>query len=143
MRIKPKPLVGLLLNPFGIDPRSIEYHNDELQVAARRGRGIPIANLATAPIVNKGFVSSTLQIVVDDGTRVTLRGARHSDATTFGETVKADWIAYNTARFENERPAINAILRIITDLSEPSRYPSSRLAMTGSLSTGLPVQISI
>jgi len=118
-------LLGFLTNPFGVYPRSIEYQNDKLLLIARRGRGVHISDLATAPLVTKNFVGSTLQIAVDDGTWVTLRGANYSDALSFGENVKADWIAYNTARFENERPAINAILRIVADLSEPSRYPSA------------------
>lgn len=117
--------MGLLMNPFGVHPRSFEFGNAKLQVVGRRSRGIHVANLATSPLVSKGFLGSTLQIEVDDGTRVALRGTRHGEAKEFGDAVKADWIAYNTARFESERPVIDFIRQAIADLSKPSRYPSA------------------
>lgn len=126
-RIKSKPLIGLILNPFGVHAHSIELHNDELLVAARRDRRIQIASLAATPSVSKGFMGSTLKISIDDGTNVALRGSRHSDAISFRETVQSNWIAHNTARFEKERSTVDSILGIIAKLSEPARYPSAYL----------------
>jgi DNA helicase IV len=123
--LKPKPIVGFILNPFGVHARSIEYQNGELRINTRHGRGIHLANLAAAPLVTKRFGGSTLQISVDDGTGVSLRGANHSEATSFSDSIKADWVGYNTARFEAERSAINEILHTIAELSAPSCYPSA------------------
>jgi DNA helicase-4 len=124
-RIKTKPLLGFLTNPFGIHPRSIEYHSDKLRVVARRNQGVDIAHLATAPSVTKGYFGSNLQIDADDGATIKLRGVRHSDAETFSEIIKDDWINHNTARFESKRSAVELIQRDITELSEALRYPSA------------------
>lgn len=124
-RIEARPLLGFLTNPFGIHPRSVEYHNNEMQVATRRVQGIKIAHLATAPSVTKGYIGSTLQITSDDGAMIKLRGVRHKDAEAFREVIKSDWVGYNTARFESKRSAIDVIQRAIAELSEASRYPSA------------------
>lgn len=118
-------MLGFLTNPFGIHPRSIEYHNNELWVAARRVRGIHIAHLATAPSVTKGYIGSTLHVTADDGAKITLTGVRYNDAETFSEVIKSDWIGYNAARFESKRSAIDVIQRAMAELSEASRYPSA------------------
>ena len=115
------------MNPFGVHARSMELHHDELLVAARRDRRIQIGSLKTIPSVTTGLMGSTLKVAIDDGTSVALRGARHSDAISFKETVQSNWIAHNTARFEKERSTIDDILGVIANLSEPSRYPSAYL----------------
>ncbi|EDZ43542.1 helicase IV [Rhodobacteraceae bacterium HTCC2083] len=115
------------MNPFGVHARSIELHDSELLVSARRDRRIQVGSLKTTPSVTTGLMGSTLKVAIDDGTSVALRGARHSDAISFREIVQSNWIAYNTARFEAERSIINDILSVITKLSEPSRYPSAYL----------------
>ncbi|MEO1378857.1 MAG: UvrD-helicase domain-containing protein [Pseudomonadota bacterium] len=127
MRLKPKPFMGFLLNPFGVHARSIEFRNDRLDIQARRAKDIRIANLLAAPKVTKGFGGSTFQISVDNGTMVSLRGANHTQATSFSNNIKAKWMAHNTARYEAERLAINEILGAMSDLFEPSRYPSACL----------------
>ncbi|PID46349.1 MAG: hypothetical protein CSB47_04550 [Proteobacteria bacterium] len=86
-RIRPKPLIGFLLNPFGVHARSLELHNDELLVIARREQHIQIANLKTAPSITTGFWGSMLNVAIDNGTSVALRGVRHSDANSFKEAV--------------------------------------------------------
>ena len=117
--------MGFLLNPFGVHARSIEYQDDKLQVVARHVRGVHISNLSTAPRVTKGFGGSTLQISVDDGTGFALRGTKHGEAIAFSDSIKTDWIAYNTTRLEAERSTIDELIRVIAELSEPSRYPSA------------------
>jgi len=118
-------LLGFLTNPFGVYPRSIEYRSHELRVATRRVQVIRIADLANAPSVTKGYLGSTLLVTSDDGTTITLRGVRHSEAETFREVVERDWVGYNTARFESRRSAIDVIQRAIAELSEASHYPSA------------------
>ena len=117
--------MGILLNPFGVHAQSLEYRNKRLRVIGRHGREIQISSLTTVPLVVKGFGGSTLQVSVDDNTGVALRGARHGEAISFRDSIKTDWIVYNTERFEAERSAIDRLLRIIAELSEPSLYPSA------------------
>lgn len=126
-RIRPKPLIGFLLNPFGVHARSLELHNDELLVFARREQHIQIADLKTAPSITTGFWGSMLNVAIDNGTSIALRGVKQSDANSFKEAVQSKWIAHNTARFEKERSIIDGILGVISELSEPSRYPSAFL----------------
>jgi DNA helicase-4 len=114
-----------LTNPFGFHPRSIDYQSNELRGVARRVQGIRIADLATAPSITKGYVGSTLQVAADDGTKITLRGVRHSDAETFREVIKRDWVGYHTARFKSKRSAIDVVQQAMAELSEALRYPSA------------------
>jgi len=125
MRVKEKPILGFLLNPLGVHARSLEYQNDRLRVTARHNRSIHISSLTTAPLVTKGLGGGRLQISVDDGTKVALRGAKYADAISFSDSITADWVAYNTSRFEAERLAIDAILLTIAELSQPVSYPSA------------------
>jgi DNA helicase-4 len=115
------------MNPFGVHARSIELHDSELLVSARRDRRIQVGSLKTTPSVTTGLMGSTLKVAIDDGTSVALRGARPSDAISFRDNVQSNWIAHNTARFEKERSTIDDILGVIANLSEPSRYPSAYL----------------
>ena len=117
--------MGFILNPFGTHAHSIDYQSDRLRITARHSRTVHISKLATAPVVTKGFGGSRLQLSVDNGTTVALRGAKYADAISFSDGIKADWIAYNTSRFEAERLVIDAILGSIAALSEPVRYPSA------------------
>jgi len=124
-RLKQKPLIGIFLNPLGVQARHLEYQNDHLRVTAKHSRSLHISSLTTAPLVTKGLGGGRLQISVDDGTKVALRGAKYADAISFRDSITADWVAYNTSRFEAERLAIDAILRTIAELSQPVRYPSA------------------
>lgn len=117
--------MGLLLNPFGIHARSIDYQNDVLNINARRKRTIQVANLASPPSVTRGFIGSTLKISVDEGTQFLLRGANYREARSFSDSVTAGWTAYNTAKFDAEHLAVHQVLRVIADLSQPTRYPSA------------------
>jgi len=118
-------LLGFLTNPFGFHPRSIEFHNNELQVAGRRVRGFPIASLVASPSVTKNYFGSSLRLSFDDGTTATLRGVRHREAISFGDFVQAEWTVYNNGRFEAELFTIDAVLGCLAELAEPSRYPSA------------------
>ena len=124
-RIESKPLIGFLLNPFGTHARSIDYENGVVSINARRKQDIQVADLSAPPLVTRGFVGSTLKITVDKGTQVLLRGANHKDARSFSDHVKTGWTAHNIAKFNAERLAIHEVLRVITELSQPTRYPSA------------------
>jgi DNA helicase-4 len=124
-RIESKPLIGFLLNPFGTHARSIDYENGVVSINARRKQDIQVADLSAPPLVTRGFVGSTLKITVDKGTQVLLRGANHKDARSFSDRVKTGWTAHNIAKFNAERLAIHEVLRVITELSQPTRYPSA------------------
>lgn len=115
------------MNPLGLHARSVELLGDELLVSARRDRRVQIGSLKTRPSVTKNFMGSTLNVSIDDGTSVVLRGAKHCDAISFKEIVQSNWIAYNTEQFEKERSTVDDILLAIGELSAPSRYPSAYL----------------
>ncbi|WP_306047825.1 UvrD-helicase domain-containing protein [Nioella sp. MMSF_3534] len=124
-RVKPQPLVGFLLNPLGRHARSIDFRDQELTVHAGSIQRLHLKDLAATPSVEKGLMGSTLSITSDGGNRTLMRGVRFDQATSFANTVRASWIAYNTAQFEEERISIDEVLRALAELSNPSRYPSA------------------
>ncbi|MEP1207756.1 MAG: UvrD-helicase domain-containing protein [Rhizobiaceae bacterium] len=123
--IRPKPIVGFLLNPFGVHAQRIEYRDQELSIEARQRRCVHLDSLTAAPSVSKGIGGSTLSISIDDGTSCLLKGATHERAASFADAVRADWINFNTARFEAQRLIIDELLKVIAELYQPQSYPSA------------------
>ncbi len=126
-RIKSKPLLGILLNPFGSSPREIECRDEELLLRGRRDARVHLKDLSAAPKVKKGLLGSSVIVASANSPSHTLKGAKRNDAVSFAEAVRAAWIAYNTGQFELERACIDAVLRAIAELENPTLYPSACL----------------
>lgn len=124
-RLKPKPLVGLLLNPFGRHAKCIGYEGNEIVIKARNGAVAKLSELSSAPRVETGFWGSTLRVQLDDQPSHLLKGVRSRDATIFSDRIRLDWEAINQAEFEQSRATIDALNLKISELSSPKTYPSA------------------
>ena len=125
MRIQPKPIAGLILNPFGVYARAIVFKDRRLCIRSRRRRDIHLGNLAEAPALTGGILGTTLVFHSDDGDTYRLKGARYEQALAFAEAVRTSWCDYHSSLFATEAPVIKALLRVIADLSAPACYPSA------------------
>ncbi|WP_170756510.1 UvrD-helicase domain-containing protein [Ruegeria lacuscaerulensis] len=124
-RIRSKPIIGFFLNPLGTHARQLTFEDQELTVGMRRAHQLHLSDLAEAPTVTKGLFGSKLTVRADDNSTYLLKGARHREAMSFAEVVRAQWLGYNRERFLAEAPSITDLLRTIDDLSDPKRYPSA------------------
>ena len=122
-RLKNQPILGILLNLFGARPREIELRFGDLFVVSGRGKSGSVSGLLGPPIVRKGWLSSTFSMEFSDRT-LRMNAVRYGDAKAFAETVKQAWTAHVRDRVEVERPNIERILAAISELAEPTRYPS-------------------
>jgi DNA helicase-4 len=123
-RVRSKPVLGRLLNPFGLQPREIELKSGELVVLSGRGGNGSVSGLLDAPKVEKGWLSSTVRMEFTDRS-LAVGAVTHSDAESFSEAVKQAWIAHVTDQVETERQAIDGVLGAIAELTNPTRYPSA------------------
>ncbi len=125
MRIRPKPFLSLLFNPFGMHARGMEYRDRELLIDARRVLKIQLSNLAASPATTNGLLATTIRIQIDDGSNIALKGVDHQNAHIFVRHVQEDWIAFNVELLEEKRSEIDAILSALEALDLPTRYPAA------------------
>ncbi len=124
-QVKSKPIAGFVLNPIGTHPRQLSFQDQKLTVGTNHNGQVHLSDLADAPSVARKLLGSQLSVRTDDNTKYLLKGAKHSEAIAFAETVRTQWLAYNRVRFEAEASAISDLLRTIAELSDPVRYPSA------------------
>ncbi|MEM7602955.1 MAG: UvrD-helicase domain-containing protein [Verrucomicrobiota bacterium] len=126
-RLQPKPLIGFICNPFGRYAKALEYRDGEVSVLARRPQSIDLRDIASAPVITRGFGGSDLTIQCEDGSSTLLKGASPQKARAFAKAIETDWIAYIAERFEARRSEIDAVLDAIAELATPTRYHSACL----------------
>ena len=123
--LKPKPLVGFLLNPFGRHARYVEYDGHQIVVQAWHVATAKLRELSAAPTVESGFWGASLRLQLDDQPVHLLKGVRFKDAVNFLDAIRNDWAASNQADFEQRRVAVDALLLEIEQLSDPATYPAA------------------
>lgn len=126
-RLQQKPLLGLILNPLGRQPKSFAYQDGQVHVFSRKPRKLGLDEITSAPLVNHGLLGSELTIRCNNDLITSLKGANRQHASAFARTVEADWIAHNARRFEANRTLIDRILTVIGELEAPTGYPSACL----------------
>ena len=125
-RIQQRPLIGLIVNPFGQTARAIELEGEKLRVV-RRGQTayFPLASVSHPPSVRRGALGSTIAVPSDIAEDIVLRGARHADAQAFSDEVKQHWINLNLAAWERASDRFDHIHSKICALASPDSYPAA------------------
>jgi DNA helicase-4 len=126
IRLKKRPLVGFLADPFNKSARAIELDGDQILIT-RRGRvaTMPLQSIASAPFLRKGILGTALTIRSGDSRDVTLKGAGDHAAHDFSEQVSAAWTRVNLEALESEAARLDRILASVLSLAAPSRYPAA------------------
>lgn len=120
-----KPLLGLLLNPWGSAAQAIELREDALWATGGHHARVPLSEISSAPVVRKGLLSSTVTLPNDAGRNLTVRGVDHAAAAAFSNTVHGAWTRFNLGLLEKEAPRIDGLLAGLAELQNPTRYPSA------------------
>jgi DNA helicase IV len=125
-RIEQRPLIGLIVNPFGRTAKVIEIDGDNLRIT-QRGQStlFPFANVSQPPFVKRGALGSTLSVPSDSGMHIVLLGASNVDAEVFSEEVKRTWISVNLKAWEKESGHFEQIYTKVCSLTNPSSYPAA------------------
>lgn len=126
IRLQQRPLLGLLVNPFGSTARALEMEGEHLRVV-RRGKVelLPLETLQEPPSVRKGTFGSTVVVPSSVNGNAVLRAAQHAKALAFTEDVKAAWSNFNLAALQREAERFERIFTGVVALSEPTRYPAA------------------
>lgn len=124
-RLQQRPLLGLLVNPFGTTFQAMELDGDYLRVT-RRGltSSVSLEAISAAPLVRKGTVGATMTVATAER-HLVVRGLRHPDAYLFAEEVKRAWIGFNLSALEREADSLLRLHRAIAELAKPTRYPAA------------------
>ena len=126
IRLKQRPLLGLLVNPFGKTARVMELDGYHLRIT-RRGKtaSMSLEALSAAPIVRKGALGTILTVSSGQDDEIILKGAAYNDARVFSEGVKEAWIIFHLAALEKETGRFERIHAAVAALTRPIRYPAA------------------
>ena len=126
IRLQQRPLLGLLVNPFGTTARVIELDGHQLRITKRgQTTSMSLQALSAPPAVRKGALGAMLTLPSGENDDIILRGASNVDAKAFSDGVKDAWINFNLTAFEKEAGRFERIHAAVAALSQPSRYPAA------------------
>ena len=128
IRLQQRPLLGFLVDPFGLSARAMALDEDHIRIT-RRGQvtTVSLQALTQPPALRKGMLGTALTINSQEHNDVTLKGAGNVAAREFAEEVKEAWTRFNLAALDKEAARLDRVLAGVLALAAPSRYPSACL----------------
>ena len=128
IRLQQRPLLGLLLNPFGKTARAMTLDGQDLQLIGRgQTKLVSLAAITAPPIVRKGTFGTSIAIPSAEPITIEVRGAAHAPANEFSDALKEAWIGFNLSALEKEAGRFERNHAAVTALTRPSRYPAACL----------------
>ena len=128
MRLEQRPLIGLLVNPFGLTAKAVELNDDSLRVFRRRGvEAISLQAVSAMPFMRRGVLVPRLVVPVADAADIVLKGARGVKIAPFAAHITEAWIRVTLKALEKEHPRIECLLVELRGLAEPTFYPAACL----------------
>ena len=128
IRLQQKPLLGLLVNPFGKTARRIDLDAEYLRIMSRgQTRVVSLGAVTAPPISRKGAFGTTLVIPSSEPFAIVMRGARNSEAHVFSEDLRGAWVTFNLEKLAKESARFERIHAAVEALAHPSRYPAACL----------------
>lgn len=126
IRLQQRPILGLLINPFGKTARAMQLDGDILQITqSDKDASVSLQALTAAPLIRKGLFGSTLSISLGKGDAYSVRGAGHAYAREFSEILKNAWVKFNLSALEKETVNLQKILEALNALAAPTSYPAA------------------
>ena len=126
MRLEQRPLIGFLVNPFGVTAKAVELDGNSLRVLRRRRiEVISLQAVSAAPSMRRGVLVARLVVPVADAADIVLKGAREEDIMVLSEHINRAWIRVTLKALEKERPHIDRLLVELRALAEPTFYPAA------------------
>ena len=126
IRLKQRPLFGLLASFFGKTAKVMELDGNQIRVVwGRHMASISLAAISSPPSVRKGTLGSSLIIHAAERDDLLLRGADCSKALSFSEGVRKAWVTFNCSEFDRERERFSRLHAAVARLAQPARYPAA------------------
>ena len=128
MRLEQRPLIGFLVNPFGLTAKAVELDGNSLRVLRRRRiEVISLQAVSAAPFMRRGLVASRLVVPLADAADIVLKGARGGEIAPFAAHINEAWIRVTLEALESARPRIDRLLAELRGLAKPVFYPAACL----------------
>lgn len=127
MRIKARPFLAWLLDPFGHAPRSLDLTGEGIAIRGGRQGGLMFDSLVSAPTVQTGVLGASVTLLTENDEALRLQPLALSEATAFVETAGQVWQLFNQKRLQAEGARIDRLLAALADLENPQRYPAACL----------------
>ena len=128
MRLEQRPLIGFLVNPFGLTAKAVELDGSSLRVFRRRRiEVISLQAVSAAPSMRRGLVASRLVVPVADAADIVLKGARGGEIAPFAAHINEAWIRVTLEALESARPRIDRLLAEMRGLAKAKFYPAACL----------------
>lgn len=125
MRVKAKPILSFLLNPFGLRIREIEFCGGELLIRDRSVRKVLLKEISSPPVAINHLIWATVKIQIDNEAYIILRGVNRKEAQKFVRVLRGAWDRYNLKLFEEKYDEIYLVVSSIDALKQPVRYPAA------------------
>ena len=128
MRLEQRPLIGFLVNPFGVTAKAVELDGNSLRVLRRRGvEVVSLQAVSAAPSMRRGVLASRLVVPVADAADIVLKGARGGEIAPFAAHINEAWIRVTLEALESARPRIDRLLTEMRGLAKAKFYPAACL----------------
>ena len=128
MRLEQRPLIGFLVNPFGVTAKAVELDGNSLRVFRRRRiEVISLQAVSAAPSMRRGVLAARLVVPVADAADIVLKGARGEEIAPFAAHINEAWIRVTLEALESARPRIDRLLAELRELAKPTSYPAACL----------------
>ncbi len=125
-RLRQRPVLGLLFDPLGKTPRTLELDGRKLHVIKRgKTQLVPLDALTAPPIVSRGLLGTSLTAPTHQTTDLKLRGTRYREAEAFAQDLRNAWVEHHVSAFEREADRFTELHRAIRELSRPVWYPAA------------------
>ena len=128
MRLEQRPLIGFLVNPFGLTAKAVELDGSSLRVFRRRRiEVISLQAVSAAPSMRRGVLVPRLVVPLADAADIVLKGARGGEIAPFTAHINEAWIRITLEALESARPRIDRLLAELRGLAKPKFYPAACL----------------
>ena len=128
MRLEQRPLIGFLVNPFGVTAKAVELDGNSLRVLRRRGiEVVSLQAVSAAPSMRRGVLAPRLVVPLADAADIVLKGARGGEIAPFAAHINEAWIRVTLEALESARPRINRLLAELRGLAKAKFYPAACL----------------
>jgi DNA helicase IV len=125
MLLSSKPVLGFFVDPFFRRPRALRLTDHAVEAEGRPSQRISLEELAAAPAVTRGWLSSMLTVAGEGGTEIRLLAVRAEAAGAFASAVEEAWRSFNLRRLKGDAARIDSIRVALSELEAPRRYPAA------------------
>ena len=127
MKITSNPFLAVFSDPLRRHARALSIEDNGIEFHGRAKGVVKFDDIASAPHLKKGLLSSSLAINLDQGRQILLPAVRASVARSFVQATEKVWTHFNLQKLAAEEKRISKLLDALEALKTLEQYPSAHL----------------